>query len=76
MTKSFYLIFGAVTFTAGFALATGVDQNPVQAVYAVMLMGVSCVSFRRADAMEKQESEQEGAKSASINNAKEWEEAA
>lgn len=75
MTKSFYLIFGAVTFTAGFCLATGVDQNPVQAVYAVMLMGVACVSFRRADAMEKQEREQEGVKSASINN-QEWEEAA
>ena len=54
--KSFYLVLGAVAFCAGFALATGVDYNPVQAIYAVLLMGVSCVSLKRADAMQESES--------------------
>lgn len=47
-------IAGAVLFTLGFAMATGVDQNPVQAVYAVVCMGGACVCFNRVERMEKQ----------------------
>lgn len=48
--KNLLSIFGAVLFVAGFALATGVDQNPVQAIYACLLLIGACVCFRAADA--------------------------
>ena len=46
MKKNIILpIVGAIMFTLGFAMATGVDQNPVQAIYALACMGIACVCF-------------------------------
>lgn len=50
--KTILSILGAVLFVLGFAMATGVDQNPVQAIYALVLMGAALVCFRRADAID------------------------
>ena len=48
--KKVLSILGAVCFMLGFAMATGIDQNPIQAVYALVCMGASLVCFRIADA--------------------------
>lgn len=58
-------IAGAVLFTLGFAMATGVDQNPIQAVYAVVCMGGACVCFNRVETIGK-EQEQSANKAKSI----------
>ena len=65
-------ILGSLCFVAGFALATGVDQNPVQAVYCVALMGCALVCFKAAE--RKQAAENKTLK-ATINPRK-WEDAA
>lgn len=52
--KNFLSILGAMLFVCGFALVTGVDQNPVQCVYTLILMGAACVCFRYAEAIGKQ----------------------
>lgn len=49
--KTTLSILGAVCFVLGFAMATGVDQNPVQAVYCVVLMLGALVCFNRAEAI-------------------------
>lgn len=47
--KKILSILGAVCFVLGFAMATGVDQNPVQAVYCVVLMAGALVCFKSAE---------------------------
>lgn len=55
--KNFLSIIGAVCFTLGFAMATGVDQNPVQALYCVVLMLGALVCFKGAERMERRASD-------------------
>ena len=50
-----YQITGAILFALGFVMATGVENNPVQGLYALVLMGASYVCFARAERMEKRE---------------------
>lgn len=66
-------ILGAVCFTLGFAMATGVDQNPVQAVYCVVLMAGALVCFRIADA--KQSASENKTKAATMHP-RAWKDAA
>lgn len=33
----------------GLAMATGVDANPIQCVYTLILMGAACVCFNAAE---------------------------
>ena len=47
--KNFLSILGAVCFVLGFAMATGVDQNPVQAIYCVVLMAGALVCIKSAE---------------------------
>lgn len=47
-------ILGCLCFMLGFAMATGVDQNPVQAVYCVVLMAGALVCSRIADAKQSE----------------------
>lgn len=49
--KTILILIAAVLFTLGFAMATGVDQNPIQAVYCVVLMLGALVCFNRAEAI-------------------------
>lgn len=43
-------ILGGILFALALAVATGIDVNPVQAVYALLLLGGSLVCFSLADA--------------------------
>ena len=45
----FAALLGSVLFMAGFALATGVDANPVQAIYAIALFSLSAAAWYYAD---------------------------
>ena len=45
----FAAIAASILFCAAFALATGIDQNPVQTIYAVILMAASAALFRYAE---------------------------
>ena len=47
--KTIATIIAAVLFVIGMALATGVEQNPSQGIYALVCMGVSCALFMYAD---------------------------
>ena len=51
-------IAGAILFALGFCMATGVDQNPIQAVYALVLMFGALVCFKTAKKMEQSEKKQ------------------
>ena len=53
--KNVLSICGAVLFCIGVAMATGVDYNPIQGVYALICMGAASVCFNRADAIGKRE---------------------
>lgn len=57
--KKIVSILGAVCFVIGFAMATGIDKNPIQAVYTLMAMVAALLCFRVAD---KVEGKNEGAK--------------
>ena len=46
-------IAGAILFTLGFCMATGVDVNPIQAVYALVLIGGALACFKTASRLEK-----------------------
>ena len=46
--KKILSILGAVCFVLGFVMATGVDQNPVQAIYCVVLIAGALVCFKSA----------------------------
>lgn len=52
-----YAIAGAILFVLGFAMATGVDVNPIQALYTLVLMGGSLLCFKTAERLEARESE-------------------
>lgn len=47
--KKILSILGAVCICLGFAMATGVDQNPIQAVYALACMGAALVCIKSAE---------------------------
>lgn len=51
-------IAGAILFTLGFCMATGVDQNPFQAVYTLVFMGGALVCFKTAKRLEQSEKKQ------------------
>ena len=51
-------IAGAILFTLGFCMATGVDVNPIQAVYALVLIGGALVCFKTASRLERSEKKQ------------------
>lgn len=38
-------LLGGILFALGFAVATGVEKNPIQAIYAVVLMGGAWACF-------------------------------
>ena len=42
-------IVGGILFALGMLVATGIDMNPVQAIYALVLFGGSAVCFAYAD---------------------------
>lgn len=56
--KSKIAITGAILFALGFCTATGVDKNPIQAVYALVLMFGALVCFKTAKKMEQSEKKQ------------------
>lgn len=56
--KNFLSILGAVCFVLGFAMATGVDANWLQAVYTLILMCGSLACFRRAETIEREQVEE------------------
>lgn len=43
-------IVGGILFALGLLVATGIDVNPVQAIYALLLLGGGAVCFSLADA--------------------------
>lgn len=45
-------IMGGVCLALGFAIATGIDANPIQALYALLLMGAAWVCFHAVDEYE------------------------
>ena len=58
MKSAKFSIAGAILFALGFCMATGVDQNLIQAVYALVLMGGALVCFRTAKRLEQSEKKQ------------------
>ena len=52
-----FAIAGAILFVLGFCMATGVDVNPIQALYTLPLMGGSLLCFKTAERLEARESE-------------------
>lgn len=48
-----FAIAGAILFSLGFCMATGVDANPVQAIYALVLIGGAALCFRKAKKQEQ-----------------------
>lgn len=56
--KKTILFLGAILFVFAFCLCTGVDQNPWQAVYALVLMFGALVCFKTAKKMEQSEKKQ------------------
>jgi len=58
MKSTKYAFAGAVLFVLGFAMATGVDANWLQAVYTLVLMFGSLVCFRRAETIEREKVEE------------------
>lgn len=58
-------IVGGILFALGMLMATGVDANPVQGVYALVLLAVAGVCFSHEDSAES-ESEKE-TKSDTVN---------
>ena len=64
-------IMGGILFALALAVATGIDVNPIQAVYALLLLGGGAVCFSLAD-----ESESEHKNETKSINLKKWEDAA
>lgn len=52
-----FAIAGAILFSLGLLMATGVDANWLQAVYTLVLMGGSLLCFKTAERLEARESE-------------------
>lgn len=55
MKKNYQPFLGAVLVTLGLLLGTGVDQNPVQALPALLLTGAGTLVFNRAERIGKRE---------------------
>ena len=53
MRKNILPIVGAICVSLGMLMATGVDYNPWQAVYALVLMGAGAWAFNRHDRLTK-----------------------
>ena len=64
-------ILGGILFALALAVATGIDVNSVQAIYALLLLGGGAVCFAYAD-----ESESEHKNETKSINLKKWEDAA
>ena len=45
---------GGILFALGMLVATGIDLNPIQAVYALLLLGGGAVCFAYADESESE----------------------
>lgn len=63
-------IVGGILFALGMLVATGIDVNPVQAIYALLLLGGGAVCFAYADSAESEH------KNETSINLKKWEDAA
>lgn len=50
-----FSIVGGFLFALGLLVATGIDVNPVQAIYALLLLGGGAVCFSLADRAEESE---------------------
>ena len=46
---------GGILMAIAFCLASGVDQNPIQGIFALVLMGASLWCFHRTEHTEKAE---------------------
>ena len=55
MRQVFACIAGSVLLVIGFALATGIEVNPIQAVYSIACLSASCVLLRSLDREERAE---------------------
>lgn len=53
MKRNIFAITGAILFCIGFGMATGVEQNPIQAIYALASIGAASWCFNRADRKQK-----------------------
>lgn len=73
--KKVLSILGAVCICLGFAMATGVDQNPMQAVYCLVLMAGALVCIKSAERMEHRESDKQPTKAATMHS-RTWKDAA
>ena len=63
-------IVGGILFALAMLMATGVDVNPIQGVYALVLLGAGAVCFSHDSA------ENESEKETKSTNLKKWEDAA
>lgn len=63
-------IVGGLLFALGMLVATGIDMNPVQAIYSLLLLGGGAVCFSLADAKSEHKNETKSI------NLKKWEDAA
>lgn len=63
-------IVGGILFALGMLVATGIDLNPIQAIYALLLMGGGAVCFAYADTESEHKNETKSI------NLKKWEDAA
>lgn len=52
-------IAGAILFALGFCMATGIDRNPIQVVYALALMSGALVCFKTAKRLEQKKQSNE-----------------
>lgn len=53
-------IVGGFLFALGLLVATGIDVNPIQAIYALALIGCGAVCFSLADASTEHTEKTEG----------------
>lgn len=56
--KNLTVTAGAILFVIGCAIATGIERNPMQAIYAVVFMGAACLCFNAHDRREKKTTEE------------------
>ena len=68
-------ICGCLCICLGFAMASGVDQNPIQAVYCLVLMAGALVCIKSAERMEHRESDKQPPKAATMHP-RTWKDAA
>lgn len=46
---------GSILFVLSILMATGVDRNPIQALYAVLFIGIACVCFNKYNTWEQKQ---------------------